>query len=72
MNRSDGSGGRLDLAVIAGAAVMIACCAAAPLILGGLGSIALGGTLGVGIGALALLGTCIVVGVLVISRGRRC
>lgn len=72
MNGSDRSGRRFDLAVIGGALVMIACCAAGPLLIGGLGSVALGGTLGLSIGALALVVTCLVVGGLVVSRGRKC
>jgi hypothetical protein len=72
MNGSNRSGRRFDLAVIGGTLVMIACCAAGPLVIGGLGSVALGGTLGLAIGGLALVATCLVVGGLVISRGRRC
>jgi hypothetical protein len=72
MSGSDRPRRGLDLAVIGGGLLMVACCAAAPLILGGLGSVALGGTLGLGIGALGLVVTCLVVGGLVFSRGRRC
>jgi hypothetical protein len=72
MNRSERSSRRFDFAVIGGALVMIACCAAGPLIIGGLGSVALGGTLGLAIGGLALVAICLVVGGWVISRGRRC
>ena len=72
MNGSERSGHRFDLAVIGGALVMVACCAAGPLVIGGVGSVALGGTFGPEIGALALVATCLVVGGLLVSRGRRC
>ncbi len=45
-----GGGGRLGLAGIAAAAVAIVCCAAGPLLVAWVGSVAVGALLGVGAG----------------------
>jgi len=58
---------RTGLAALGIGAFAVVCCAALPLVAGGLGGVALGSVLGVGAGALAV----VVVIVLVAARVRR-
>ena len=53
------------------AALAVACCLFAPVILGGLGSVAIGGVLGVGAGLIGLV-VCLTAFLILRKRGRRC
>lgn len=52
-------GWRSRLAAPALAALMVACCLAAPLIIGAAGALTLGGLFGIGAAAIALVALCL-------------
>lgn len=53
-------------------ALMVACCLAAPLLAGAVGSVATGSILGVGAGVLVLTAVCLLVASRLTAGGKKC
>ena len=53
-------------------ALMVACCLAAPLLAGAIGSVATGSIFGVGAGVLALTAICLLLAGRLIAGGKKC